>query len=780
MGCSCCNKKEEEKNELVQNDEIKKENMIYKNDIKNIFTVNLNENNIDKNNSNKFIDVEIKSDKNNDFIINNNIKEDFDYNFHKNNIKKNIFGKNNNEINVADKIIADGINSLEKINEDKKNEDKIMNDMNNIDESFNDKIFDELKFPDSELEKVEYLSNKNYQIFFLVFGKDFKEKYLQFSKSFIVFNNISFDIKTTFYTLSFGKVKNIIENLLGTNKIILPFISPQFYFLLVNNAKKLIHFKCFEDIFEDNNELSKIMIEIQVEIIKYIIMYYFIFLKVFKKENITFSFIKYLQDIGFCIKFFFYAIHEFLLGDEFIGYEYHHDIRILYFLELEPSLSSESKFPKDLLNLATESLRIKDTIILGEKQFKNHIKSLNIQKQRIHELDEYILDSFFKKPFKENNKYKITKYFVICEEKDEKVYLEKFKSLSHKYGFAYLFLVYIKSKQLSDLRINLNIFNSVIYIFSDFELLECFKDNNERLKPNLQKFLPENDNKILKFTNELVEKYAYKDIKDFKSNCEDGWELFEFEKDNNFVLQINFASYQDFVDQVFRSVIQSYKEHNSLEIFFKYYINYFCINLQPEIMVNMTSYAKMFLYAYTLEEKDLHKNLYSILNDDLRSSNPSRINRHFDIIKLIGGLINIKELKSYTGKVYRATYLKDVLIKKIKIGLTITNSAFWSSTKKESIALKFLKKNNYKNGLIIAEGCSNNNVDIHLEEISRYPKEEEVLFLPFCKFKIKSFGKVNENGLSYYKLVLEKESDSSIIKPFDKNIIESLNFGNKI
>ena len=276
----------------------------------------------------------------------------------------------------------------------------------------------------------------------MVFGKDFKEKYLQFSKSFIVFKYISFDIKTTFYTLSFGKVKNIIENLFGTNKIILPFISPQFYFLLVNNAKKLIHFKRFEDIFEDNNELSKIMIEIQVEIIKYIIMYYFIFLKVFKKENITYSFIKYLQDIGFCIKFFFYVIHEFLLGDEFIGYEYHHDIRILYFLELEPSLSSESKFPKDLLNLATESLRIKDTIILGEKQFKNHIKSLNIQKQRIHELDEYILDSFFKKPFKENNKYKITKYFVICEEKDEKVYLEKFKSLSHKYGFAYLFFFY--------------------------------------------------------------------------------------------------------------------------------------------------------------------------------------------------------------------------------------------------------------------------------------------------------------------------------------------------
>lgn len=133
----------------------------------------------------------------------------------------------------------------------------------------------------------------------------------------------------------------------------------------------------------------------------------------------------------------------------------------------------------------------------------------------------------------------------------------------------------------------------------------------------------------------------------------------------------------------------------------------------------------MFLYAYTLEEKDPHKNLYCILNDDLRSSNSSKINKHFDIIKLIGGLIKIKELKSYIGKVYRANYYKDELIKNIKIGSTITNSAFWSSTKNESVTEEGLK----------------NNVDIHLEKISKYPKEEELLFLSFCKFKIKSFEK---------------------------------------
>ncbi len=99
-------------------------------------------------------------------------------------------------------------------------------------------------------------------------------------------------------------------------------------------------------------------------------------------------------------------------------------------------------------------------------------------------------------------------------------------------------------------------------------------------------------------------------------------------------------------------------------------------------------------------------------------------------MKLIGGLVKIKRLKSFTGKVYRAAFLKDELIKKIKIGLSMTNSAFWYSTKQKSVVKSFLE-NNYKNILIITKGGLENNVDIHLEGISKYSDEEEVLFLPF-------------------------------------------------
>ena len=191
----------------------------------------------------------------------------------------------------------------------------------------------------------------------------------------------------------------------------------------------------------------------------------------------------------------------------------------------------------------------------------------------------------------------------------------------------------------------------------------------------------------------------------------------------------------------------------------------------------MTAYAKMFLYAYTLEEKDPKKNLYCLINNDLRSSDHTKINRHFNLIKLIGGLVLSKRLKSFEGNVYRAAFLKDELIDKIKVGLTISNSSFWSSTKKESFAKKYLKKN-FKNALVITKGGEANNVDIDSEGISKYANEEEVLFLPFCKFKVIGFEKIEEENIAYHKLTLESDSKQSLIEPFEEDIIDALNFEN--
>ena len=47
------------------------------------------------------------------------------------------------------------------------------------------------------------------------------------------------------------------------------------------------------------------------------------------------------------------------------------------------------------------------------------------------------------------------------------------------------------------------------------------------------------------------------------------------------------------------------------------------------------------------------------------------------------------------------------------------------------------------------------NVNIHEEKISQFPREKEVLLLPFCTFEVKSFIKVNDSIIGdYYKLEL--------------------------
>ena len=102
------------------------------------------------------------------------------------------------------------------------------------------------------------------------------------------------------------------------------------------------------------------------------------------------------------------------------------------------------------------------------------------------------------------------------------------------------------------------------------------------------------------------------------------------------------------------------------------------------------------------------------------------------------------------------------------------NSAFWSSTKKESVAKNFLK-GSHKNALIITKGELINNIDIHSEKMSKYPDEEEVLFLPFCNFRIVSFEKVNEGYKNYYKLVLQCASQTSLIEPYHESYINIFN-----
>ena len=324
--------------------------------------------------------------------------------------------------------------------------------------------------------------------FYFLFGPKFKERYKLFFRNFYKFLDYACELKTTLYTLSFKKTKNIID-IVKQENVIIYMISDKLYELIIEYGEKIMIFDNFEEIYNVKDTFFLAKNEIQIELIISIIRY-FIYENNghYKDKLMTYSFIKYFQDIGFCFKIFCYLfVMENLTFEEKFNFPFYSDIdmdiRRWKFLKLIVSLSEISKISPQLLKLSRESAKIKDTIILGEKQFRNKIKMLNLPSKRNFELDDKNLELFFKNPYKDENKYKITKYFVICEDNSERKYLRKFKILSSKYGFAYLFIIYLKDKKILDIRENIKNQKSIIYISDDYELFEICKDNNERLKP---------------------------------------------------------------------------------------------------------------------------------------------------------------------------------------------------------------------------------------------------------------------------------------------------------
>ncbi len=197
------------------------------------------------------------------------------------------------------------------------------------------------------------------------------------------------------------------------------------------------------------------------------------------------------------------------------------------------------------------------------------------------------------------------------------------------------------------------------------------------------------------------------------------------------------------------------------------------------------SNIKAILYAYTREE-DNRKGFYNIINEDLRSGDPNIIFKHLELIGEINRVIINKEIASFQGKVYRATFLEESLVKKLKVGEKLMNASFWSASKAMEVPQKLLISQQKRNCFIIAE-AKQNNIDIHKENISAFINEQEVLFVPFnvflikdiCEFSInignnqtkrisqitveeipelnpcipKNFTNINTNDLNYYQYI---------------------------
>ena len=404
------------------------------------------------------------------------------------------------------------------------------------------------------------------------------------------------------------------------------------------------------------------------------------------------------------------------------------------------------------LKTYNKSIKYKDTIVLGDKQFHNLISKINLPCENIIYLNEEEFSNFFQVPQKIDKKYNKNRYFIITNEKIGFKYIETILYISNVYPLYLALIIYIQNRNIKiNKRILVKPLLPTIITYSEKDILNYYADNN-RLKEINIKCRDELDLYDKLYLDIDIDFPKISETKFIKEE-DNGWDMITNLNEDIFNLT-RIHSFFGYVDssKFNRDMYRVYEENNCLDLFINYYGNYFGGEYLVEQHPTIVSAVKMFLYAYTLQEKD-GKSFYALMNNDLRSGDAEKISRYLPMIKNIYKVLEDKNLKSYNGDIYRATWFKDKLIAEIKPGKKMLNSSLWSSSKKLSVAKKFLSAYK-KNILLHTKVKEGNNIDIHLEKLSQYPKEEEILLLPFCVFEVKSFEKVKENNLEYYNLEL--------------------------
>ena len=404
-------------------------------------------------------------------------------------------------------------------------------------------------------------------------------------------------------------------------------------------------------------------------------------------------------------------------------------------------------------------------MVIGDNNFHNIIKKINLPCKNVYYINEKQIIEFFETPHKINNKYKICKYFILVNEIIGLEYIETFKYISNIYGLKIVIIIFIQHNNIKiDKRFLQVPIMPTILTYNEKDILNYYTDNYDRLKEINIKSGDENE---YLFQNPTFDfEFPKLNETNIIKEQDNGWDM-KRNIDINLFKMVDYTKVMGFIsqDKFIREMYKVYKENNCLNLYIKYYANYLGADYLIERNRSMVSFVKMFLYAYTLEEKD-GKSFYSLMNNDFRSGNANKISRYLTILRSVYDLIQIKCLMSYSGDVYRATYFKQELIDEIKPGKRMFNASLWSSSKKLDVAKKFLFI--YKKNILlrtkIKEGS---NIDIHLEKLSQFPSEEEILILPFCTFEIKGFNKVKEKDLEYYDLELiycEEENRSNKIE----------------
>ena len=527
-----------------------------------------------------------------------------------------------------------------------------------------------------------------------------------------------------------------------------------------------------ESILNEKNDLK----ELQIYFIYYSI---FIYTRIPKIKDLIgfYQILNFFRDFDFSLKIYIYYNYTILnnknhcFSNDITSSLILSDIRFFYFSSfLEILNKPDNEFNEREQKKINDSLTIKDFLIIGNKAFQQKIKiiesDLNSKSIKYLEIDTF---SKYIKEKKAQN-LRVYFYYLIINLEDFQENLEKIILLSAESGITFIILLYIENESNNIIfhKNAINFMISIILVYSPEDILRYISKNVDFKIPTGD---PDYMNDILKIKIPKIS-YEVNNEEDCQDGCFELAETFDINLIKNKIVLRIFDNIDSNIPDISYNIYNIYKDHNSLDLFHKQNGIYFGFYLNIETQLMDICFIKRILYMYCREEKESQKSFYRIINDDLRTRNPTKIFRYIDLLSLIYKLIENEELASYKGKVYRATKLDEKLILKLKPNTIMVNTTFWSTSKDFKIAEKFMKRQKWRNSYIICDTVKNN-IDIDFEKLNPYA-EKEVLFLPFTEFKVKKISIENKFQKKIFVIELSELGNKNFVN-YDNMNIENAN-----
>ena len=170
------------------------------------------------------------------------------------------------------------------------------------------------------------------------------------------------------------------------------------------------------------------------------------------------------------------------------------DKRVIFYKVYSIQASKINDFEDEQAKAYNQAIKYNDTIVLGNNNFHELIKKMNIPCENINYFNENQFLSFFYTPQKKENKYNICKYFIIMNEKNGNKYMETIRYISNVFGLKFATIIYIENKNDKiHKKILQDPFIHMILTYSEKDILNYFYDSYSRIKEINVNYIDENE-----------------------------------------------------------------------------------------------------------------------------------------------------------------------------------------------------------------------------------------------------------------------------------------------